>query len=110
VSERAYEGPGLDGSVQYLSEALYWQGDGKTVDDGNASADEAAVGEVAITPEIPSHQKSKPQYNARLARRPDRIPDTSLKRGNPSSHTLGCPAASPDVSTDVFSERASPRR
>lgn len=30
--KRTYEGPDLDGTVQYLSEAPYWQNDGETVD------------------------------------------------------------------------------
>lgn len=33
VSQRAsYEGPALDGTVQYLSEAPFWRRDGETVD------------------------------------------------------------------------------
>jgi hypothetical protein len=32
VSGRSYDGPALDGTVQYISEAPHWQGDGETVD------------------------------------------------------------------------------
>jgi hypothetical protein len=32
VSGRQYDGPALDGTVQHISEATYWQGDGETVD------------------------------------------------------------------------------
>jgi hypothetical protein len=32
VSSRRYQGPALDGTVQHLSEAPHWQGDGETVD------------------------------------------------------------------------------
>ncbi|QLH77472.1 hypothetical protein HZS55_09260 [Halosimplex rubrum] len=32
MSGRSYDGPAIDGSVQYISEAPYWQGDGETVD------------------------------------------------------------------------------
>jgi hypothetical protein len=32
MSGRSYEGPALDGTVQHLSEAPHWQGDGETVD------------------------------------------------------------------------------
>lgn len=31
MSGRSYEGPSIDGSGQYLSEAPYWQGTGETV-------------------------------------------------------------------------------
>ena len=39
MSKRPYEGSALDGTVQYISEAPHWQGDGETVDvvdDGTA--------------------------------------------------------------------------
>jgi hypothetical protein len=42
VSERTYEGDSLDGTVQYLGEAPYWQRDGKTVD----VVDDEETGEV----------------------------------------------------------------
>lgn len=29
---REYDGPAVDGSVQYIGEAPHWQGDGETVD------------------------------------------------------------------------------
>lgn len=29
---RDYDGPSLDGTVQYIGEAPHWQGDGETVD------------------------------------------------------------------------------
>ena len=32
MSGRSYSGPALDGSVQYITEAPAWQGDGETVD------------------------------------------------------------------------------
>lgn len=32
MSGRSYEGPALDGTVQYISEAPHWQGEGETVD------------------------------------------------------------------------------
>lgn len=32
MSGANYDGPALDGTVQYLSEAPHWQGDGETVD------------------------------------------------------------------------------
>lgn len=32
MSQRAYRGPALDATEQYLTEAPYWQGDGETVD------------------------------------------------------------------------------
>ncbi|QLD84638.1 hypothetical protein HWV23_02835 [Natronomonas halophila] len=32
MSPASYDGPALDGTVQHLSEAPYWQGDGETVD------------------------------------------------------------------------------
>jgi hypothetical protein len=32
MSGRSYEGPALDGTVQYLGDAPHWQGDGETVD------------------------------------------------------------------------------
>jgi len=41
MSGRSYEGPSLDGSVQYLSEAPYWQGEGETV----KVVDDAPAGE-----------------------------------------------------------------
>lgn len=41
VTGRSYEGPSIDGTVQYLSEAPHWQGDGETVD----VVDETAAGE-----------------------------------------------------------------
>jgi len=32
MTARRYEGDPLDGTVQYISEAPHWQGDGETVD------------------------------------------------------------------------------
>ncbi|MFT4891893.1 MAG: hypothetical protein ACI9YT_002828 [Halobacteriales archaeon] len=32
MSGRSYDGPALDATVQYISEAPHWQGDGETVD------------------------------------------------------------------------------
>lgn len=32
MSSRRYEGPALDGTVQHLSEAPHWAGEGETVD------------------------------------------------------------------------------
>lgn len=32
MPSRSYEGPALDGRMQHLAEAPYWQGDGETVD------------------------------------------------------------------------------
>jgi hypothetical protein len=32
MANREYEGAAVDGTVQYLGEAPYWQGDGETVD------------------------------------------------------------------------------
>lgn len=32
MSGRSYSGPAVDGTVQHLSEAPHWQGDGETVD------------------------------------------------------------------------------
>jgi hypothetical protein len=32
VGDRSTDGVSIDGSVQYLSEAPHWQGDGETVD------------------------------------------------------------------------------
>lgn len=32
VSGRSYDGPPVDGTVQHLSEAPHWQGEGETVD------------------------------------------------------------------------------
>jgi len=32
MTARRYEGEPLDGTVQYISEAPHWQGDGETVD------------------------------------------------------------------------------
>jgi len=40
-SNRSYQGPALDGTVQTLDEAPYWQGDGETVD----VVDDTPVGE-----------------------------------------------------------------
>jgi len=31
MAGREYDGPAVDGTVQYLGEAPYWQGDGETV-------------------------------------------------------------------------------
>ena len=41
MSGRSYDGPALDGSVQYIGEAPHWQGDGETVD----VVDDSEVGE-----------------------------------------------------------------
>jgi hypothetical protein len=49
VSKRSYEGPSLDGSVQYLSEAPYWQGTGETVE----VIDDAPAGEETVE-DVPS--------------------------------------------------------
>jgi hypothetical protein len=48
VSGRRYDGPALDGTVQYLGEAPHWQGDGETVavsetPDGKVSATNVPV-------------------------------------------------------------------
>lgn len=32
MSGRSYDGPALDGTVQYIGEAPYWNGDGETVE------------------------------------------------------------------------------
>ena len=42
MTSASYEGDPLDGTVQYLGEAPYWQGDGETVD----VIDDTEVGEV----------------------------------------------------------------
>jgi len=44
MSGRSYEGPALDGTVQYLGEAPYHQGDGETVD----VVDDEPVGEERV--------------------------------------------------------------
>jgi hypothetical protein len=57
VSGNSYEGPPLDGTVQHLSEAPHWQGDGETV----GVVDDEPVGEEttedvpvpAVPPEVP---------------------------------------------------------
>lgn len=42
VSQRAYDGPALDGTFQSISEAPYWQGEGETVD----VVDDTELGEI----------------------------------------------------------------
>jgi hypothetical protein len=44
VSGRQYRGPAIDGTVQHLSEAPHWQGDGETVD----VVDDTPIGEETI--------------------------------------------------------------
>ncbi|MEA5387104.1 hypothetical protein VB779_08585 [Haloarculaceae archaeon H-GB11] len=41
VSGRSYRGPAVDGTVQHIGEAPYWQNNGETVD----VVDDADVGE-----------------------------------------------------------------
>mgnify|MGYP006993518046 CR=1 FL=1 len=41
MTRRSYSGPDYDGTVQYITEAPAWQGDGETVD----IVDDAPVGE-----------------------------------------------------------------
>ncbi|MFB6297272.1 MAG: hypothetical protein ABEH56_01995 [Salinirussus sp.] len=40
----SYEGPALDGTVQHLSEAPYWQGEGETI---AASDDDQENGDIS---------------------------------------------------------------
>ena len=42
MAGRDYDGPAVDGTVQYLGEAPYWQGEGETVD----IVDDTGTGEV----------------------------------------------------------------
>jgi hypothetical protein len=51
VSGRQYDGPALDGTVQRIDEAPYWQGDGETVD---VVDDEPAGDETAKAVPVPS--------------------------------------------------------
>lgn len=44
MSGANYDGPPLDGTVQYISEAPHWQGDGETVD----VVDDEAAGEATV--------------------------------------------------------------
>lgn len=44
MADRAYEGPSLDGTVQHLSEAPHWQGEGETV----AVVDDRETGEATV--------------------------------------------------------------
>jgi hypothetical protein len=44
MSGRSYEGPALDGTVQYLGDAPHWQGEGETVD----VVDDTPVGEETV--------------------------------------------------------------
>lgn len=43
MSRRDYQGPALDGTVQYITEAPAWQGEGETV----TVVDDAETGEVS---------------------------------------------------------------
>ncbi|MFC7175294.1 hypothetical protein ACFQL0_21540 [Haloplanus litoreus] len=52
MSGRSYEGPALDGTVQYLGRAPYHQGDGETVD----VVDDEPTGEETTT-NIPDLQE-----------------------------------------------------
>jgi hypothetical protein len=45
MSRGSYEGPAIDGTVQYISEAPAWQGEGETVD----ATDPEPVGEERTT-------------------------------------------------------------
>lgn len=44
MAERSYDGPPVDGTVQHISEAPHWQGDGETV----AVVDDREVGEETV--------------------------------------------------------------
>lgn len=44
MSGRSYDGTPIDGTVQHLSEAPYWQGEGETVE----VIDDAPVGEETV--------------------------------------------------------------
>jgi len=43
AGDRSYDGDPLDGGVQYLAEAPYWNGDGETVD----VVDDEETGEIS---------------------------------------------------------------
>lgn len=51
----SYEGPALNGSAQYISDAPYWQGDGETVD----VVDDTPVGETR-TEDVPELEVERP--------------------------------------------------
>jgi hypothetical protein len=55
MSGRSYEGPALDGTVQYLGEAPYHQGDGETVDvvDDEPTGEETTTNVPDLTPDRP---------------------------------------------------------
>jgi len=55
VTGASYEGDPLDGTVQYLGEAPYWQGDGETV----AVVDDSETGE-ARTEGVPDAEVRGP--------------------------------------------------
>jgi len=56
MAGRSYSGPALDGSVQYLDEAPYWQGDGETV----GVVDDTPTGEESVE-DVPSPDDSNPE-------------------------------------------------
>lgn len=61
----SYDGPALDGTVQHISEASYWQNDGETVD----VIDDEAVGEETTEGvPVPEKPESKPEI---VVERPD---------------------------------------
>lgn len=55
MSERSYEGPPVDGTVQYLGDAPHWQGDGETV----AVVDDETSGETTVE-DVPSPETDRP--------------------------------------------------
>jgi len=58
MSGRSYEGPALDGTVQYLGDAPHWQGDGETVD----VVDDTPLGEETTT-NVPDLQVERPDVD-----------------------------------------------
>jgi len=58
MATREYSGPAIDGTVQHLSEAPHWQGDGETV----AVVDDAETGEVT-TEGVPELGAERPDVD-----------------------------------------------